>query len=60
MSGWRMVVGPGLADSEVGSAEDGEVRLQLSDVVTTSDLDDRLEQVTKAIESLRPAPPATG
>ena len=48
------------ADTEFLAREIAGIRLQLSDVVTTSDLDDRLEQVTKAIESLRPAPPATG
>jgi uncharacterized membrane protein len=48
------------ADTEFLAREIAGIRLDLSDVVTTSDLDDRLEQVTKAIESLRPAPPATG
>ena len=48
------------ADTEFLAREIAGIRLQLSDVVTTSDLDDRLEQVTKAIESLRPSPPATG
>jgi len=48
------------ADTEFLAREIAGIRLALSDVVTTSDLDDRLEQVTKAIESLRPAPPAAG
>ena len=48
------------ADTEFLAREIAGIRLALSDVVTTSDLDDRLEQVTKAIEALRPAPPATG
>ena len=49
------------SDTEFLAREIAGIRLQLSDVVTTSDLDDRLEQVTKAIESLRPAsPPSAG
>jgi uncharacterized membrane protein len=48
------------ADTEFLAREIAGIRLILSDVVTTADLDDRLEQVTKAIESLRPVPPATG
>ena len=48
------------ADTEFLAREIAGIRLALSDVVTTADLDDRLEQVTKAIESLRPAPPASG
>ena len=48
------------ADTEFLAREIAGIRLALSDVVTTADLDDRLEQVTKAIESLRPASPPTG
>ncbi len=48
------------ADTEFLAREIAGIRLALSDVVTTSDLDDRLDKLTKTIESLRPAPPATG
>jgi len=40
------------ADTEFLAREIASIRLVLSDVATTSDLDDRLERVTKAIESL--------
>jgi uncharacterized membrane protein len=48
------------ADTEFLAREIAGIRLALSDVVTTADLDDRLERVREAIESLRPASPPTG
>jgi uncharacterized membrane protein len=48
------------ADTEFLAREIAGIRLALSDVVTTADLDDRLEKMTQAIESLRPASPPTG
>jgi uncharacterized membrane protein len=48
------------ADTEFLAREIAGIRLSLSDMVTTSDLDDRLERLTKAVEALKPAPPAAG
>ena len=48
------------ADTEFLAREIAGIRLSLSDMVTTADLDDRLEQVTKAIEAINPRPPAAG
>jgi uncharacterized membrane protein len=48
------------ADTEFLAREIAGIRLALSDIVTTADLDDRLERVTAAIEALRPASPPTG
>ena len=48
------------ADTEFLAREIAGIRLALSDIVTTADLDDRLERVTEAIEALRPASPPTG
>ena len=47
------------ADTEFLAREIASIRVALSDIVTTSDLDDRLDGVLKAIESLRPASPAS-
>jgi uncharacterized membrane protein len=48
------------ADTEFLAREIAGIRLSLSDMVTTSDLDDRIERLTKAIEALKPSPPAAG
>ena len=45
------------ADTEFLAREIAGIRLALADMVTTSDLDDRLDKLMKAIEGLRPAPP---
>ena len=48
------------ADTEFLAREIAGIRLSLSDMVTTSDLDERMERLTKAVEALKPSPPATG
>src|SRR4029077_3029090 len=48
------------ADTEFLAREIAGIRLALSDVVTTADLDDRLVNMTQTIESARPASPPTG
>ena len=49
------------ADTEFLAREIASIRLALSDVVTTIDLDDRLDRVTKAIELAQAAQsPPTG
>ena len=48
------------ADTEFLAREIASIRLSLSDMVTTTDLDERMERLTKAIEAINPRPPAAG